>query len=86
MIMSLTQTNITVMVETPIGSYQIAFGPNHHIGAILGEVLARMERDTNLEQYTLVWNQTPLDMTQTLQGAGINDGDTLFLEANPVSI
>lgn len=84
--MSQTQTRISVTVETAVGSYTVAFGPNHHVGAILGEVLARMERDTNLDQYTLVWNQTPLEYTQTVRGAGINDGDTLFLETNPVAI
>ena len=76
----------SVTVETAVGSYSVAFSPNHHIGAVLGEVLSRMGRPLSdrAGDYQLV-DETgdPLDLDTTVAAAGVEDGDTLVLDANP---
>lgn len=72
----------SLSVETATGTYSVAFGPNHHIGAVLGEVLARMGRG-NDGTYQLVYAQEPLDPTNTLGASPVENGATLFLDSNP---
>lgn len=72
----------SLTVETPVGAYSVAFGPNHHIGAVLGEVLARMGRE-NDGTYQLVHAQEPLDPRNTLGASRLSTDATLFLDANP---
>lgn len=80
------QQHFTVAVETPYGSQDVTVFPNQHIQSVLGEVLARDQITQNRDQYGLVWNQQPLNPLELVRSAGINPGDTLFLESNPVSI
>lgn len=74
---------IRFTVETTTGAYPVAFGPNHHIGAVLGEVLARSGITSAWDDYELVYAQDPLDTTETLGSSPVEDGATLFLDANP---
>jgi len=80
------QRDFSVTVETPRQSHDVTVWPNQHIQSVLAEVLARDEITMNLEQYSLVWNQQPLDNLDLVRSAGVEPGDTLFLETNPVSI
>lgn len=74
---------ISLTVETTTGAYEVAFGPNHHIGAVLGEVLSRCGYSAALDDYDLVYSQERLDPLDTLASSPVVDGATLFLESNP---
>jgi len=69
-----------------MGSHTVTVWPNQHIQSVLGEVLARDEIRRNMDQYSLVWNQQPLDNLDLIRSAGVEPGDTIYLESNPVSI
>jgi hypothetical protein len=80
----------SLTVITPVGDVSVAFGVNHHIAAVAAEVLTRLERDPELQTYSLVLVEgdegTPLDHGDTLGSAGVADGAELVLESNPVAI
>jgi hypothetical protein len=80
------QRDFQITVETPMGSHTVTVWPNQHIQSVLGEVLARDEIRRNMDQYSLVWNQQPLDNLDLIRSAGVEPGDTIYLESNPVSI
>lgn len=75
-----------VEVVTPVGDYRVALGPNHHVQALLAEVLARMGRRYNrggVGQYDLVMDDQRLEPLHTLASAGVEDATRLHLEVNP---
>lgn len=74
---------ISLTVETTTGAYSVAFGPNHYIGAVLGEVLSRMGVKRAWDEYQLVHAQDPVPATITVGQSPLSDGDTVFLESNP---
>jgi len=70
-------------VQTPRTTHSVAFGPNHHIGAVLGEILARDEVGWFSQDYDLVYEGTPLDLYTTVAASPLEDGAELYLNVNP---
>lgn len=74
-------------VVTASGDASVAFGPNHHIAAVVAEALVRVGLPADADGYQVVTESggvIPLD--QTVAGAGLRSGDTVVLEPNPTQI
>ena len=65
----------------------MAFGPNHHAGAVVAEVLMRLGRPLEVFRYNLVDNDgKPIPYGDTVASAGLRDGTTVRLEPEPTQI